>query len=68
MRGKFMLYVDQWGNKFYARTIKELREKIGGGRVSKMYVDREGRAYHSGYVVGRHWCEAYIPYVKLESN
>ena len=65
MRGKPMLYVDQYGDKFYASTVRELREKIGGGRVGKMYRDlKDGGTVHVGYVVGRHWCSAYAP-VKL---
>ena len=33
---------------------------MGGGRVSKMYVDKkDGRSVHIGYVVGQHWLTAY---------
>ena len=32
------LFIDQWGNRYYAQTIKELREQIPG-RCGKMYVD-----------------------------
>lgn len=56
------LYVDQWGNRFYARTVRELRSQIGmgGSRVSKMYVDRkDGTVAHTGYVIGPHWLTAY---------
>lgn len=65
MNGKQCLYVDQWGNKFYARTIAELRGKIGmgGSRVSKMYRDKKGGAsVHVGYVIGQHWLTAYVPF------
>lgn len=61
MKGKLTLYLDQYGNKWFARTIKELREKIGGGRVSKMYRDTKEGTKHVGYVVGPHWCEAFQP-------
>ena len=62
MKGKFVLYLDQFGNKWTARTVRELREKIGGGRVGKMYADKkDGRTVHVGYVVGRHWCSAFQP-------
>ena len=54
------LFVSQYGDRFYARTIKELREQIPG-RCSKMYVDRKGETIHVGYVVGRLWLTAYIP-------
>lgn len=62
MKGKNTLYIDQYGNKFWARTVKELRAQIGmgGSRVSKMYVDlKQGGSRHVGYVVGAHWCTAY---------
>jgi len=53
------LYIDQWGSKFYAATIKELREQIPG-RCSKMYIDRkDGSTLHIGYVVGQHWLTMY---------
>jgi hypothetical protein len=64
MNGKLMLYLDQWGNRWWAKTVKELREQIGmgGSRVSKMYVDKkDGRSVHIGYVVGQHWLTAYQP-------
>ena len=67
MNGKLMLYIDQWGNRYMARTVKELREKVGGGRVGKMYVDQKiGSTMHCGYVVGQHWCTAFTltPYRK----
>ncbi len=58
------LYIDQYGNKFYASTVKELRSQIGNGgsRVSKMYVDKkDGRTICRGYVIGQHWLTAYQP-------
>lgn len=62
MNGKPLLYLDQYGNKWWAHTRKELVAKIGGGRVSKMYVDKlDGRTVQTGYVVGPHWCTAYQP-------
>lgn len=65
MHGKPCLYVDQYGNKFYARTVKELRGKIqgGGSRVSRMYNDKaDGTTVHTGYVIGPHWLTAYVPF------
>jgi hypothetical protein len=63
MRGKFMLCIDQFGNKWRAITVKNLREQIGGGRVSRMYRDtKAGPPVHTGYVVGSHWCTAYVPF------
>lgn len=61
MRGKSTLFIDQYRQMFGARTLRELRAKVGGGRISKMYRDtKEGRK-HVGYVVGSHWFEAYRP-------
>lgn len=62
MKGKTLLYLDQWGNRFWASTLKELRLQIGSGgsRVSKMYVDKKnGSRAHIGYVIGTHWLTAY---------
>ena len=55
MNGKLFLYMDQFGNHFYARTVRELRAQIGGGgsRVFKMYADgNDGLPLHVGYVIG----------------
>jgi hypothetical protein len=64
MKNKRTLYLDQYGNRFWAKTVKELRNQIGmgGSRVSKMYQDRkDGSVVHVGYVVGPHWLTAYQP-------
>ena len=62
MNGELMLYLDQHGQPEWARTVKELREKCGGGRVFKVYVDKkDGRAVHCGYGVGNRWFNAYRP-------
>ena len=58
------LYIDQWGNRFWAKSVKELRKQIQGGgcRVSKMYCDfKDGTTAHTGYVIGHHWLSCYIP-------
>lgn len=61
MKGKPVLYIDQFGNKMICRTVKALHEKFGG-RVSKMYRDKiDGKVVHCGYVLGRHWFTAYVP-------
>ena len=62
MNGELMLYLDQFGSKYFAATIAELREAVGSGRVGKMYCDlKDGEAVHVGYVIGRHWLEAFRP-------
>jgi hypothetical protein len=40
MHGTMTLYMDQYGGKVWAHSVKELREKAGGGRVFKIYVDK----------------------------
>ncbi len=52
------LFIDQYGNRFYASTIKELKQNLIGA-VSKMYVDRKGESFHIGYVIGQHWLTEY---------
>jgi hypothetical protein len=62
-----ILYIDQFGNRIWARTVNELRSQIGRGtsRVSKMYADKlDGRTVHTGYVIGKHWLAAYAPVEK----
>ena len=55
MNGKKVLYIDQYGNEFLASTIKDLRKKVGGGRVVKMYADLcSSKPKHCGYAIGQH--------------
>lgn len=55
------LWVDQYGNKFYADTLKKLKAQIPG-RVSKMYWENRDQSitYHVGYVIGDHWLNGYV--------
>ena len=65
------LFIDQYGNRFYAHTVKELRKQIGGGgsKVEKMYRDRkDGSVIHTGYVIGNHWLTMYAPVYKTEKK
>ncbi len=56
------LYIDQRGAKWFARTVKELCMKIGRTKARKMYIDGvDGKSYHTGYVIGDHWCTCYTP-------
>lgn len=58
------LWLDQYGNRFWAKTLKELRAQIGmgGSKVSPMYYDtKEGKTVRSGYVIGQHWLTRYAP-------
>lgn len=63
MKGTMMLYIDQHGGQWWAKTLKSLKKQIGTGKVSKMYNDtKDGKTYHSGYVIGQLWLTAFIPY------
>ena len=63
MRGQTMFYVDQYNHQYVASTVKSLRQKVGGGRVSKMFVDTlKGETVHVGYVIGPYWLTAFIPF------
>lgn len=67
MNGKQTLYLDQYGNPFWARTVQALREQIanGGSTVHKQYADkRNGSTIHNGYVIGPLWLTAYAPIEK----
>ena len=62
MRGKLTLFIDQYGDHVWARTVRELREKVGSGRVFKVYCDKkDGSTVHCGYAIGRRWFSAYHP-------
>ena len=69
MNGKLMLY--QFGNYFYARTVRELRGKVGssGSRIAKMYVRNgaDGEPRHIGYVIAGHWLRMFAP-IELPVN
>jgi hypothetical protein len=64
MNGKLILYIDQYGQKYFCRYIKELKTKhFLSGKISKMYIDnKNGKPLHIGYVIGQNWLRAYIPY------
>ncbi len=65
---KSVLYIDQYDNHYWARTVKELRSKIGrgGSRVSTMYRDKKnGPPVRIGYVIGQHWLTAYVPFERV---
>jgi hypothetical protein len=70
MRGKLTLYIDQYGQRYYAYTLKELKQKhYIPGKISKMYVNgKDGKTYHIGYVIGQYWLTAYIPIRQETTN
>lgn len=66
MRGKLILYMDQYRNSIVVTSVKQLQSYAGGGRVSKMFVDgTDGKTYHTGYVVGPYWFTAFVPLRKV---
>ena len=71
MNGKLMLYLDQFGNYFYARTVRELRGKVGssGSRIAKVYVRNgaDGEPRHIGYIIAGHWLRVLAP-IELPVN
>ena len=71
MNGTLMLYLDQYGNHFYARTVRELQEKVGssGSRIAKMYVENgaDGEPRHVGYVIAGHRLKMFAP-IELPLN
>ncbi len=62
MNGKPVLYIDQYGNKTWANSARELQRKYGG-RLFKVYRDKkDGRSVHVGYGVGKLWFSAFLPF------
>lgn len=58
---RMTLFVSQYGERHYASSLKELREKVGPGAVSKMYQDTKAGTVWTGYVIGPSWFTAYHP-------
>lgn len=62
----YRLCLDQYGTPCWTKTLRGLREFAAdkyGARSSpqKQYIERDGVAYHNGYVIGRYWFSVYIP-------
>lgn len=58
------VFIDQYEQHFYARTLKDLRNCIPGA-VSKMYRDgADGQPIHVGYCIGKLWLTRYTPVEK----
>ena len=56
------LFIDQYGQKIWARGRMDLKEKAGPGKVSIMYVDKkDGQTVRCGYVVGQRWFSEFAP-------
>ena len=60
--GKQTLFLDQFGQPVWAKTVKELIEQVGGSKASKMYTDKkDGSTVHCGYIVANRWFTAFQP-------
>jgi hypothetical protein len=69
MNGKMMLYIDQYGQPIWARTVRELRVKAGGGRCFKIYADKkDGRVVQCGVGVGSRWFNRFVPWERVINN
>lgn len=55
------VFIDQYGSKFYASTIKELKEiACLSGKVFKIFQDtNDGKTIQVGTGIGRHWFTRY---------
>ena len=55
--------IDQYGQTYHdlgKHPRKELMERLGFRKSSKMYRDKiDGTAIHVGYVIGQRWCRLY---------
>lgn len=64
LKPRTRVFIDQYLHVHRARSVKDLREQLGG-RVSKMYRDLpSGDVVHVGYVIGDYWCEEYAPVLR----
>lgn len=64
---ELLMYCDQYGYKYYAKTLKELKQAVcpytSHPRVAIMYKDKkDGSVVRCGYVVSHHWLTAFKPY------
>lgn len=53
--------IDQHGNAIYnCKTLKELKDRVGGKRVEKIYIDKkDGGRVWIGYVIKGRWFGVY---------
>lgn len=67
MNGKPTLYIDQHGEKYFVKTLTELKTRLTG-KVSKMYRDcADGSIIQVGYVIGNLWLVAFQP-IEIQQN
>ncbi len=54
--------IDQYGNTYHnlEHPRKDLMQRLGYRSAKKTYIDtKDGNSFHTGYVVGPHWCNVY---------
>ena len=60
---KNYMSIDQYGQTYHdlgKHPLKELMDRLGCRKNSKMYCDKiDGTTVHVGYVIGQHWCRLY---------
>jgi hypothetical protein len=59
---KTTMGVDQYGQTYHnlgEHPRKALLAKMGRKHASKMYVDRAGKPYHTGYIIAGLWIRVY---------
>ena len=59
--GKAYMAIDQDGNTHHAlrHPRKDLLERLNARTADRMFVNRSGRTYHVGYVIGDRWLTLY---------
>lgn len=58
------MFIDQYGSRFHARSVKDLCEQVGRSRAARMYRDTAQGTMHVGYVIGQHWLTEYAPVMR----
>ncbi len=62
MNGKRRLYIDQYGHRYWANTVRSLCEQVGHTTARTMYRDKkDGRTVRAGYVIGQYWLDRFTP-------
>ena len=60
------LFISQYWDKFYAKTIKELKEQVWPWKIDKMYIDKKNwDTIQTGYVIWQLRLNRFIPFEKI---
>lgn len=56
------MFISQYGDKYTAYTIKDLKEQVWPWKVFKIYQDKkDGSTVHTWYGIGSLWFNMFIP-------